>query len=75
MSHHDNAYFVDTQLITCHAIHSPYPCIPHHSYAHTPDTAHSPVAAPAEASEQQLSKHLSKHLPTLSPLLMCPESA
>ena len=58
MSHHENAYFVDTQLITCHAIHPPYPCIPHHSYAHTPDTAHSPVAAPAEASVQQLPKHL-----------------
>lgn len=58
MSHHENAYFVDTQLITCHAIHSPYPCIPHHSYAHTPDTAHSPVEAPAEASVQLLSKHL-----------------
>ena len=67
MSHHENAYFVDTQLITYHAIHPPYPCIPHHSYAHTPDTAHSPVAAPAEAPAQ--------HLPTLSPLLMCPESA
>lgn len=67
MSHHENAYFVDTQLITRHAIHSPYPCIPHHSYAYTPDTAHSPVAAPAKASAQ--------HLPTLSPLLMCPESA
>lgn len=39
--------------------HSPYPCIPHHSYAHTPDTAHSLVAAPAEASAQQLPKHLS----------------
>lgn len=36
----------------------PYPCIPHHSYAHTPDTAHSPVAAPAEAPAQLLSKHL-----------------
>ena len=58
MSHHENAYFVDTQLITCHAIHSPYPCIPHHSYAHTPDTAHSPVAAPVKASAQQLLKHL-----------------
>lgn len=67
MSHHENAYFVDTHYITCHAIHSPYPCIPHYSYAHTPDTAHSPVAAPAETSAQ--------HLPTLSPLLMCPESA
>lgn len=54
MSHHENAYFVDTQLITCHAIHSPYPCIPHHSYAHTPDTAHSPVAAPAKASAQPM---------------------
>lgn len=54
MSHHENAYFVDTQLITCHAIHSPYPCIPHHSYAHTPDTAHSPVAAPVEASAQPM---------------------
>lgn len=39
--------------------HSPYPCIPHHSYAHTPDTAHSLVAAPAKASAQQLPKHLS----------------
>ena len=58
MSHHENAYFVDTQLITCHAIHSPYPCIPHHSYAHTPDTAHSPVAAPVEAPVQHLPKHL-----------------
>lgn len=54
MSHHENAYFVDTQLITCHAIHPPYPCIPHHSYAHTPDTAHSPVAAPAEAPAQPM---------------------
>lgn len=58
MSHHENAYFVDTQLIACHAIHPPYPCIPHHSYAHTPDTAHSPVAAPAEAPAQHLPKHL-----------------
>ena len=58
MSHHENAYFVDTHYITCHAIHSPYPCIPHHSYAHTPDTAHSPVAAPAEAPAQHLPKHL-----------------
>lgn len=49
MSHHENAYFADTHYITCHAIHSPYPCIPHHSYAHTPDTAHSPVAAPVAA--------------------------
>lgn len=54
MSHHENAYFVDTQLITCHAIHSPYPCIPHHSYAHTPDTARSPVAAPAKAPAQPM---------------------
>lgn len=73
MSHHENAYFVDTQLITCHAIHSPYPCIPHHSYAtrQTPLTARSQqlpkhlrsncrsiCAAPVETSVQHLSKHL-----------------
>ena len=32
----------------------PYLCIPHHSYAHTPDTAHSPLTA--------RSQHLPKHL-------------
>lgn len=39
--------------------HSPYPCIPHHSYAHTPDTAHSLVAA--------LPKHLSSPCLTAIP--------
>ena len=43
---------------TPHSPPLPYPCIPHHSYAHTPDTAHSPVSAPAEASAQHLPKHL-----------------
>lgn len=36
------------------SIPPPYPCIPHHSYAHTPDTARSPLAA--------RSQHLPKHL-------------
>ena len=49
--------------------HSPYPCIPHHSYAHTPDTAHSLVAAPAKASAQQLPKHLRSPCLTAIPYL------
>lgn len=49
MSHHENAYFVDTQLITCHAI----PLIP--AFHTTPmPTRQTPLTA--------RSQHLPKHL-------------
>ena len=75
MSHHENAYFVDTQLITCHAIYIPLIPAFHTTpmpTRQTPLTARSQqlskhlrsscrsiCAAPAEASVQQLPKHLS----------------
>ena len=52
MSHHENAYFVDTQLITCHAIHSPL--IP--AFHTTPMPTRQ---TPLTARSQQLPKHLS----------------
>ena len=58
MSHHENAYFVDTQLITCHAIHSPplslhsTPLLcPHARHRSQPgrSTCRNICAAPADA--------------------------
>ena len=73
MSHHENAYFVDTQLITCHV---PIPLIPafhttpmptrqtpltarsQHLSKYLRSTCRNICAATAETSEQQLPKHL-----------------
>lgn len=66
MSHHENAYFVDTQLITCHApfplsLHSTPLLCPHARHRSQPgrSTCQSICAATAETPEQQLPKHLS----------------
>lgn len=52
MSHHENAYFVDTQLITCHAI----PLIP--AFHTTPMPTRQ---TPLTARSQHLPKHLSSN--------------
>lgn len=49
MSHHENAYFVDTHYITCHAI----PIIP--AFHTTPMPTRQ---TPLTARSQQLPKHL-----------------
>lgn len=58
MSHHENAYFVDTQLITCHAI----PLIP--AFHTTPMPTRQ---TPLTARSQHLPKHLSSPCLTAIP--------